>query len=1191
MTDIVSPSESITDRKRIEDTLRAAAMAVSSAEGDDLFGDLVRRLAQILAVDAALIAVYADGVPARMRTLAVWFDGQALPNFEYAVDGSPERRLDGREFSCVRADAGRELWAATPFPANDMDSYATLRLHDATGAPLGLIAVLNRRPFDNVEVTEWMLKIFGARATAEIERLRANAALRESEASYRAIFEASEDPIFVHDWETGAIIDVSPKAEEAYGYTATELRQMRVGDVSSNEPPYTEAEARQWIEKAKSGSAVRFEWRARHRDGHLMWHEVRLKPAVIAGRPRILAFIRDITANRAAEDALRASEAQYRAIFNASADALVLWNSRLERVDVNPAFERMYGVSRDAVISSRYPRDLPAEGVNQRLAIVQRTLAGENCHEEIESVRRNGERVQTEVRTIRIQHRGEPHVLAMLRDVTERRRAEQAVRASEQQYRAIFNASEDGLLLYDAGCRLVDVSDAFVAMEGFQRDELIDQAEPAFIPGELRGEFASLLSRSIGGDRCRFEARARRKDGSMFDVEIHGIPMQYQNRPHVLITVRDITARREAEERLRASESRYRLLFEMESDAIVVTDAETLDMLDANRAAEMLWGYSRDELLRLKATDLSAEKEATRSVHRDPHGSVSVPLRWHRKKDGTVFPVEISLNRFTLEGRKVALSAIRDITERRERDEAVARSEGRLRATVEAALDCVIGIDSRGNLIEFNPAAERAFGRRREDVLGKSLAGLIIPHDKRRAHEEGLVRFRETGKGPYIGRRIETTALRADGSEFPVELAISVARAGDDDLFIGYVRDISERKDAERRRAELEAQLRQAQKMEAIGHLTGGIAHDFNNLLTSIMGYVTLAAERSSGGDGKLASYLEQANLSCARARDLIQQMLMFSRGRRGEPRPLVLAPLLRDSIRLLRSSFPSTITLMADLDNDAPPVVLDPVQLEQVLMNLAINARDATRASGEIRIAVRPAGSVALVCTSCRKNVDGDMVELVVADDGPGIPPDVRERMFEPFFTTKEVGQGSGMGLATVHGIVHEHGGHIVVESAPGKGATFRVLLPALQTSSVVARTRIEGDSFPRATLAGRLAIIDDEASVAGFMQELLANWDLQATVFADARSALDAIKAGSNFDLVITDQTMPRMTGIEFAIAARALRPELPIVLYTGYSEQIAAADAERSGVAAVIRKPIDPSALLATLNRYLPRGAEAR
>jgi nitrogen-specific signal transduction histidine kinase len=403
------------------------------------------------------------------------------------------------------------------------------------------------------------------------------------------------------------------------------------------------------------------------------------------------------------------------------------------------------------------------------------------------------------------------------------------------------------------------------------------------------------------------------------------------------------------------------------------------------------------------------------------------------------------------------------------------------------------------------------------------------------------------------------------------------------------IRDLTKQRQAERDRARLEAQLRQAQKMEAIGHLTGGIAHDFNNLLTSIMGYVTLAAERSGGGDPKVATYLSQAGLSCGRARDLIQQMLTFSRGRRGEPRALTLAPLVRESVKLLRSSFPATVELRTELDDEAPPVLLDPVQLDQVLMNLAINARDGVHSSGQIRIGVGSAGPTTAVCASCRQTFEGSFVELVIADTGTGIPPEVQERMFEPFFTTKEVGRGSGMGLSTVHGIVHEHGGHIAVESAPGKGSIFRVLFPALRSHEDVGAqaTRVAaGHSLPHAALAAKVAVVDDEVSVAGFMRDLLVHWGLTVTTYGDAREALDALRAGATFDLVVTDQTMPGMTGLEFARRARELCRGLQVVLYTGYGEGIAPIELERAGVAALMRKPIEPSDLLAVLRRSLGR-----
>jgi PAS domain S-box-containing protein len=291
---------------------------------------------------------------------------------------------------------------------------------------------------------------------------------------------------------------------------------------------------------------------------------------------------------------------------------------------------------------------------------------------------------------------------------------------------------------------------------------------------------------------------------------------------------------------------------------------------------------------------------------------------------------------------------VRDITERRQRERELQRSEARLRATVEAAFDGIVGMDGEGRIIEFNAAAERLFGHRRTEVLGRLLADVIIPARLRGGHTDGLARYAGTGHGPFIGRLVETTGLRADGSEFPVELAIGVAPAPEGNLYVGHLRDITSRKHAERQRSELEAQLRQAQKMEAIGQLTGGIAHDFNNILTSVTGYVVLAAERAAAvGEATIARQLEQAQIAAERARDLIAQMLAFARRQRSERRTL-RSP---TSSASRRSCFarpcrapsgcrPSSI-------RSTPLVRGDSVQIEQVLFNLCINARDAIAGAG----------------------------------------------------------------------------------------------------------------------------------------------------------------------------------------------------------------------------------------------------
>jgi CheY-like chemotaxis protein len=320
----------------------------------------------------------------------------------------------------------------------------------------------------------------------------------------------------------------------------------------------------------------------------------------------------------------------------------------------------------------------------------------------------------------------------------------------------------------------------------------------------------------------------------------------------------------------------------------------------------------------------------------------------------------------------------------------------------------------------------------------------------------------------------------------------------------------------------------------------------------------------------------------------LIQQMLTFSRGQRGQRRPLLLPPLVKEAVRLLRSSLPSTVEIDADLGREVSAVSLDPVHIDQVLLNLGINARDAMDGVGSIQIAVDQGSVKDMTCASCRQSFDGDFVELRVEDNGPGITPEVLDRMFEPFYTTKEVGKGSGMGLSTVHGIVHEHGGHVVVETSSGHGARFRVLFPAMQRTSVEAQIPPCGDgrgAAPRSRLQGHVLVIDDEKTVCEFMRDMLEGWGLDVTAIADPSEARGLVAAAPDrYSIVITDQTMPKITGIELARELLSLRPDLPVILYTGLSDGVVQREVDALGIRALMRKPIEPPTLFNLLEKHL-------
>ena len=353
------------------------------------------------------------------------------------------------------------------------ESYAGHPLVALDGSPLGLVSVISRRPLTQLDRVEAMLKIFAVRAAAEVERLGASEALQRSEASYRAIFEASEDAIFIHDWDTGAVLDVNARACEIYGYSHEELRRTCAADTSSGVFPYTGEEALRLMQMTKQGHCPPFEWQRRNKDGSLHWDEVRLKPAMIDGRPHILAFTREITAQKQALEELRQREEQYRAIFESSLDGLFLWDEDLRIVDVNPAGLALYGYRREDVIGRTFPRNMPEDYVRERMQMVRRAMAGETTHIETTVLRPDGTTFDADLRVMPFAQRGRPHALAVVRDISERRRRERELQRSEARLRATVEAAFDCVVGMDSDGRIVEFNAAAERVFGYRREDVL----------------------------------------------------------------------------------------------------------------------------------------------------------------------------------------------------------------------------------------------------------------------------------------------------------------------------------------------------------------------------------------------------------------------------------------------------------------------------------------------------------------------------------------------------------------------------------------------------------------------------------------------------------------------------------------------------------------------------------------------
>ena len=516
-------------------------------------------------------------------------------------------------------------------------------------------------------------------------------------------------------------------------------------------------------------------------------------------------------------------------------------------------------------------------------------------------------------------------------------------------------------------------------------------------------------------------------------------------------------------------------------------------------------------------------------------------------------------------------------------------------AVFDSLSDAVLITDNNRQIIQVNRAFYELFGYTDEELKNNTTQMIYANPDE--FLSQGKSRYNENSDNVFSVYEIDYR--RKNNSIFPSETMGGPIKLPDGSHigFIGIIRDITSRKQAEEETAQLQAQIQQSHKMEAIGQLTGGIAHDFNNILSSILGYAELSKDMlRNSGDEKLIKYINNINSAGKRARDLVAQLLTFSRSGSSNPQQINLEVLIDDVISLITPTIPSSITLTKDIAPDIPLVLIDDTQMHQILMNLCINARDAMQGHGKLSITLSNENNVAGICSSCKRNIHGQYVKLTVEDTGTGIQHDVLDKIFEPFTTTKDIGKGTGMGLSVVHGILHNHHSHILVDTTVDKGTCFHLLIPPIKRTDIKLITPLISETKKSAASKTnklkndgnnkRILVVDDETSVIEFMQELLQSQQYIITATTSSNQALELFKnADPEFDLVITDQTMPEMTGDELAKEILNINPNIPIILCSGYSETIDEKAALELGCSQFLMKPISNTALLNAISETLP------
>jgi len=489
-----------------------------------------------------------------------------------------------------------------------------------------------------------------------------------------------------------------------------------------------------------------------------------------------------------------------------------------------------------------------------------------------------------------------------------------------------------------------------------------------------------------------------------------------------------------------------------------------------------------------------------------------------------------------------------DITERKMMENFLKESETRFRLIHNTAFDAIVIADSEGRVSECNPAAEETFGYGHGELRGVSLQDLM-PEKYREAHTEGLKRFLETGVSRIHGKVLELEGRKKNNEVFPVEFTVNSFKLGDKVFLSSTIRDITERKRAEEEKDAILLQLHQAQKMDAIGRLAGGIAHDFNNILTTIRGNAELTMELV-GKFEEAQSNLREIILSVAHAAKLTRQLLIFSRGHTFELVPLNVNSTVESLLSMMKRLLGEDIEIVTSLDKGLLAVRADEASLEQVLLNLSVNARDAMPGGGRLTISTEnvPPGEEG-------RHGEGHVgpmgsICLTVRDSGTGISRDVMQRIFEPFFTTKEVGKGTGLGLSVVYGIVKQHGGWIDVASPPGKGSVFRVFLPAVSEAPEGAA---DGEAVMKEGSGGegrRVLIVEDDARVRSVAGDALREHGYIVSEAGSGGSAMDIFKGETQgFDLIFSDVVLPDTNGVELVKRFIEERPVQKVLLTSGY------------------------------------------
>ncbi len=784
-------------------------------------------------------------------------------------------------------------------------------------------------------------------------------------------------------------------------------------------------------------------------------------------------------------------------------------------------------------------------------------------------------------------------VLIVSEDVTADQETKLALERSERRFRAVIENDPAGISLTDAEGKFIYLSPAFERMSGYTPAERIGERPFEHVHPDDRAlvEAAFQRVRATPSEEVTFTYRSMHRNGTYRWIETTGKNLLHDPSVGAIVgNFHDVTASREladmraaaaAAERasrdaLQASEIAHRLLFEGSPVPLLVFDLETLELLAANAAASRLYGYAHDELMGMTLSDLRlrSDRESVKERLASLGDAEAVGLVVQRRKDGTSFTGELTSRVLDFGGRPARIGVMADVTARREAEEMRAL----LASIVQSSHDAIVSKRLDGTITSWNGAAELLFGYRADEAIGRS--GLLVVPDERRGEDAALVE--RVVRGERVDH-FETVRHRKDGTDVHVSLSFAPILDG-----AGKVvevsqtgRDLTGRIEAAAALRRTEDQLRQAQKMEAVGRLAAGVAHDFNNVLSVILSYSDLLLGELNGADPMIGD-LGEIRQAALRAAELTRQLLTFGRQNVVAPKVLDLNAVLVGLDRMLQRILGEDIELKTLTAFSLRPVFVDPTNIEQVVMNLVVNARDAMRSGGTLTLAtdnVDLDDDFVRAQPGCKV---GAYVVLSVTDTGTGMDAVTLTRIFEPFFTTKEIGKGTGLGLSTVFGIAQQAGGAVTASSEVGVGSTFRVYLPQAQ-----AGVEVVGTPSPGATRRGTetILLVEDEEQVRTVAQGILERSGYRVLVAANPGEALLLGEPGGRaIHLLLTDVVMPQMNGAELARRLSDTRPDLKVLCMSGYTDDEILRRLVLDSSLAFLQKPFTPASLTRKVREVL-------